>query len=88
MRPSGLSGGAHCTACGHRQDIAGEATRLALGLDRPVYDCLYLALAHRIEARLVTADTRFANALNSTEHGGSVVTLTALADEVGAGGEP
>ena len=70
------------------EDIAGEATRLALGLDRPVYDCLYLALAHRIEARLVTADTRFANALNSTEHGGSVVTLTALADEVGAGGEP
>ncbi len=56
-----------------------EAIRLALALDRPVYDCLYLALAHRIRATLVTADTRFANALAATEHGSAVVTLGDLA---------
>ena len=41
----------------------------------PVYDCVYLAFAHRIGAELVTADTRFANALAVTEHGGSVKLL-------------
>ncbi len=52
-----------------------EAVLLALALDRPVYDCLYLALAHRMRATLVTADTRFANTLAATEHGGAVITL-------------
>jgi predicted nucleic acid-binding protein len=32
------------------------AARLALRLDHPVYDCLYLALAERERATLVTAD--------------------------------
>ena len=53
-----------------------DAVRLALALDRPVYDCVYLAMAHRIGARLVTADVRFANALATTEHGDMVLTLT------------
>lgn len=65
--------------------VCGEAARLAVGLDRPVYDCMYLALAHRLEARLVTADERFANALASTEHGGVIVTLAALEDEFESG---
>ena len=52
-----------------------DAVRLALALDRPVYDCLYLALAHRMMTPLVTADARFANALAATEHAGAVVTL-------------
>lgn len=56
--------------------VVADAARLALALDRPVYDCVYLALAYRIGARLVTADARFANALAPTEHGGAVVTLT------------
>ena len=51
----------------------------ALALDRPVYDCMYLALAHRIGAVVVTADLRFANAVAPTEHGGAVMTLAEYA---------
>ena len=58
--------------------MSAEATRLALALDRPVYDCVYLALAQRIRGRVVTADGRFARALAPTEHGGTVVMLTDL----------
>ena len=59
--------------------LGSDAARLAIALDRPVYDCVYLAFAHRIGAQLVTADARFANALAATEHGGAV---TMLADFV------
>ena len=58
--------------------VCSEAVRLALALNRPVYDCVYLALAHRIGATLVTADERFFNALAATEHGGAVVALESL----------
>ena len=57
------------------ETVCADAVRLALALDRPVYDCMYLALAHRLGARMVTADLRFANALASTEHGGTVAIL-------------
>lgn len=40
-----------------------EAIRLALDLDRTVYDCLYLAMAIAHDGVVVTADARFANAL-------------------------
>ena len=63
------------------EEVCPDAVRLSLALDRPVYDCVYLALAHRVGATLVTADVRFANALAGTEHGGSVVTLSALVSE-------
>ena len=59
--------------------VCGDAARLALALDRPVYDCFYLALGHRVGAALVTADARFANALAATEHGGAVRMLADLA---------
>ena len=62
------------------ETVCADAVRLALALDRPVYDCVYLALAHRINARLVTADARFANAREPTEHGGTVVMLADYAD--------
>ena len=57
--------------------VSADAMRLALALDRPIYDCVYLALAlaHRIGAVMLTADLRFANALAPTEHGESVLTL-------------
>ena len=58
-----------------------DAVRLAVAPDRPVCDCVYLALAHRIDAQLVTADTHFANALATIEHGGTVVTLKDYAKE-------
>ena len=60
------------------EEYCPDAVRLSLALDRPAYDCLYLALAHRLGATLVTADARFANALAATEHGGAVVTLDNL----------
>ena len=63
------------------EEVCPDAVRLSLALDRPVYDCVYLALAHRIGATLVTADVRFANALAGTEHGGAVATLNTLAAE-------
>ena len=55
--------------------VSADAVRLALALDHPVYDCVYLALAHRIGAVMLTADQRFANALARTEHGEAVMTL-------------
>ena len=62
---------------GDDEIVCGDGIRLALALDRPVYDCVYLALAHRIGAIVVTADLRFANALASTEHGEAIITLDA-----------
>jgi predicted nucleic acid-binding protein len=40
-----------------------EAMAIALRRGCSVYDCLYLALADRIDGRLVTADRRLVNAL-------------------------
>ncbi len=64
------------------ETVSADAVRLALALDRPVYDCVYLALAHRVGAAVVTADLHFANALAPTEHGDSVVTLADYAREI------
>ena len=55
--------------------VSADAVRLALALDHPVYDCMYLALAHRMGATVVTADRRFVTAVASTEHGEAVLTL-------------
>ena len=63
------------------ETICADAVRLAVALDRPAYDCVYLALAHRIGAKVVTADARFANALAATEHDGVVSLLADYADE-------
>ena len=63
------------------ETICADAVRLAVALDRPVYDCVYLALAHRINARMVTADVRFANSLVNTEHGGMVSLLVDYAKQ-------
>ena len=60
--------------------VSADAVRLALALDRPIYDCVYLALAHRIGAVMLTADRRFANAVAPTEHGESILTLADYAE--------
>ena len=57
------------------EELGADAVRLALACDHTVYDCVYLTLAHRIGGHVVTADARFANALATTEHGGSVKLL-------------
>ena len=63
------------------EEVGPDAVRLSLALNRPVYDCVYLALAHRLGATLVTADVRFVNALAETEHGAAVVALDGLVME-------
>jgi predicted nucleic acid-binding protein len=46
--------------------LLAEAFDLADRTQRTVYDCLYLALAVRLNGRMVTADQRFFNALAAT----------------------
>jgi predicted nucleic acid-binding protein len=45
------------------------ATRLAIELDHPAYDCLYLALALQNDCRLVTSDERFLRRLGAERRG-------------------
>ena len=46
-------------------DLDLAALELAVALGHPVYDCLYLALTMRMNARLVTADRRFQRVIES-----------------------
>ena len=57
------------------ETVSADAVRLALAFDYPVYDCMYLALAHRIGATVVTADRRFVTAAAPTQHGEAILTL-------------
>lgn len=61
--------------------VAGDALSIALSLGRTIYDCMYLALARRIGAVLVTADARFVNALAGTEYRSNVILLADFANE-------
>ncbi len=45
-----------------------SATALALKLDHPVYDCVYLAFARRLETPVITADRRLLNKIGGTEY--------------------
>jgi len=44
-------------------ELAADACDLALATGRSVYDSMYLALAIRLETRLITADQRLFNAI-------------------------
>jgi predicted nucleic acid-binding protein len=52
-----------------------DALQLALLLDHPVYDCLYLALAVQRGIPLITADRRCAKAANRVPEVGALVRL-------------
>jgi predicted nucleic acid-binding protein len=58
-----------------------EAPLIASAIDvadrtqRTVYDCLYLALAVRMQGRMVTADDRLVNSLTGTRWAGSIIRL-------------
>jgi predicted nucleic acid-binding protein len=52
------------------------ATRLAVALDHPAYDCLYLALAQSTGCAFVTADERLRTKVR--EHGLPVRTLSLI----------
>lgn len=53
-----------------------DAMRIATATDRTVYDSLYVALAAREHAVMVTADDRLVNALVNTAWAGSVRRLS------------
>ncbi|HJU20576.1 MAG TPA: type II toxin-antitoxin system VapC family toxin [Stellaceae bacterium] len=53
------------------------AMRLAIALDHPAYDCVYLALAESLSCDLVTADERFAARPLSAGVTSKVLLLTA-----------
>jgi predicted nucleic acid-binding protein len=55
------------------QRLLSEAFALAACASHPVYDCLYLALAHQSDCQLVTADRRFYKAFAKGEHERRVV---------------
>lgn len=52
--------------------LTGEALALGRRLDHPVYDCVYLALARSLGAKLVTADRRLVARLAETDLAGLV----------------
>lgn len=52
-----------------------SATEIANRLRRPVHDCLYLALAVREQAQLVTADRRFLAAVQGDPALGGLIRL-------------
>lgn len=57
------------------------ATNLAIALDHPAYDCLYLSLSERSGCPLVTADTRLLRKVETTPAGtysGHVIDLRTM----------
>ncbi len=55
--------------------VATAAHALAVELEHPVYDCLYIALAVALDTRVITADRRLAAAVRGTRWSGSVELL-------------
>lgn len=56
------------------------ATHIAIELDHPAYDCLYLALAIERGCRFITADGRFMRKLGGQRSGRYQAQVIALAD--------
>jgi predicted nucleic acid-binding protein len=54
------------------------ATRLAIGLDHPAYDCAYLALAESLSCDLVTADQRLCTKALPAGYRSKVLALTTI----------
>ena len=54
------------------------ATRLAIALGHPAYDCIYLALAESMSCDLVTADRRLAAKAPQAGHDFRVLALAAI----------
>ncbi len=56
-------------------DLVDDAFALALRLEHPAYDCLYLALAERLDTTLLTHDRKFAAAAQRAGYGTRVELL-------------
>lgn len=64
-----------------------SATRMAITLNHPAYDCVYLALAKENDWRFVTADARFLNKLRqitSEDFAGVAVSMSEAVAGIGA----
>lgn len=58
-----------------------DAVRLAIEIDHAAYDCIYLALARRLGAPLVTADMRFVNRVAPTMYANTMIRLSEYRDQ-------
>lgn len=56
------------TVVDHEDALETRALHIAIEFGYPVYDCLYLALADRMECALVTADTRLQRLVRATSY--------------------
>ncbi|MGH7119617.1 MAG: type II toxin-antitoxin system VapC family toxin [Acetobacteraceae bacterium] len=61
------------------------ATRIAIELDHPAYDCVYVALAIERDCRFVTADGRFLRKLDQGHRRQFRDSVITLADAAGGG---
>lgn len=59
-------------------ELAHDAISIANQLDRPVYDCFYIALANRVGGQLVTADTSLVKSVQRTAWQRRVIALGAV----------
>ena len=59
--------------------LSSRASRIAIDLDHPVYDCFYLALAEQEDARMVTADRRLLARMGGTPWENSALGLETFA---------
>lgn len=55
--------------------LAEEALRIALELEHPVYDCFFLAAAHKLQVKLVTADAKLIAVSSGTTYADRVEAL-------------
>jgi predicted nucleic acid-binding protein len=55
-----------------------RALELAIELNHPVYDCLYLASAESLKATIITADRRFLGKIARTKHENRAIFLSDL----------
>jgi predicted nucleic acid-binding protein len=60
------------------------AARLAVDLDHPAHDCMYLALAHATGRKFVTADERLLRKLRQARRPQAVRNVLSLADAAAA----
>ncbi|MFG1350535.1 type II toxin-antitoxin system VapC family toxin [Xanthobacter autotrophicus] len=56
-------------------DLMTEALRMACAFDHPVYDCLYVEGARRLDLPLVTADLRLVRKFSASPYASSILPL-------------
>ena len=64
--------------------LLGVATSLAVELDHPAYDCIYLALAMERDWRFATADLRFQHKVREHQSGQYLSIVLSLAEAAAA----